>query len=390
MAYYCREVSEWIEETIEQPVEEWVEEQSEKCAEEECNWLLLCANKLVCWTVIVLVKVVTFVLVTVPRLVTRVVCEIVSVPIIALIDTFTPIACAFGLSFSRRDRFDLQDAILFAKISLEAYEDDGDADWNAIDSSLNQLAFFQGITPIAGLYPLDTQVYVLEETGAQRLIVGFRGSAGLIDWINNLTALPVPHLAVTNGVVHGGFNAAYLAVRQNLVTSVVGAIIERLGTDDAIQQVCFTGHSLGGAMASFAAFDFRFILADDLAVRHYTYGAPKIGNTYVTFDFDGMIPDSFRMVNAGDPVPKLPAPGGPTKYRHVKTLVFFDPDGTMTVDPCPQPVYDWPAQISKYLPAGLDAAVSYTDAAIALGISAAGGFPEHDMNLYISNLEAQA
>lgn len=78
MGRSCREVQEWIEEEIEKPIEEWEERQEERCREEECNWWLLCLNKLFCWLVVVLVKVVRFVIVTVGKWVTRVVCTIVN------------------------------------------------------------------------------------------------------------------------------------------------------------------------------------------------------------------------------------------------------------------------------------------------------------------------
>ena len=77
MAMVCHEIQEWIEEQIEQPIEEWENRQEQRCREEECNWWVLCLNKLVCWLVWVTVKVVRWVVVTVGKWVTRVVCEVV-------------------------------------------------------------------------------------------------------------------------------------------------------------------------------------------------------------------------------------------------------------------------------------------------------------------------
>jgi len=78
MGRSCREIHEWIEEQVERPIEEWEERQEERCREEECNWWMLCLNKLFCWLVTVLVKVVRWVVVTVGKWVVRVVCEIVN------------------------------------------------------------------------------------------------------------------------------------------------------------------------------------------------------------------------------------------------------------------------------------------------------------------------
>lgn len=78
MGRVCREVQEWVEEQIEEPIEEWEERQEERCREEECNWWMLCLNKLVCWLVVVVVKVVRWVVVTVGKWVARIVCEVVN------------------------------------------------------------------------------------------------------------------------------------------------------------------------------------------------------------------------------------------------------------------------------------------------------------------------
>lgn len=77
MARVCKEVQEWVEEQIEQPIEEWENRQEQRCREEECNWWMLCLNKLFCWLVWVAVKVVRWVIVTVGKWVARIVCEFV-------------------------------------------------------------------------------------------------------------------------------------------------------------------------------------------------------------------------------------------------------------------------------------------------------------------------
>jgi len=78
MGRVCKEVQEWVEEQIEQPIEEWENQQEERCREEECNWWMLCLNKLFCWLVWVVVKVIRWVVVTVGKWVVRVVCEVVN------------------------------------------------------------------------------------------------------------------------------------------------------------------------------------------------------------------------------------------------------------------------------------------------------------------------
>jgi hypothetical protein len=71
-------MQDWVETNIERPIETWENQQQTTCANEPCNWWMLCLNVLVCWLVWVLVKVVRIVVVTVGKWVARVVCEIVN------------------------------------------------------------------------------------------------------------------------------------------------------------------------------------------------------------------------------------------------------------------------------------------------------------------------
>ncbi|KAF7632143.1 Lipase_3 domain-containing protein [Meloidogyne graminicola] len=73
-------------------------------------------------------------------------------------------------------------------------------------------------------------------------------------------------------------------------------------------KVTFTGHSLGGALASLAAL--RTVL-DNLRrsdqVQLYTFGQPRVGNTDFAAAHDKYVPLSFRVVHRMDIVPHMPA-----------------------------------------------------------------------------------
>lgn len=424
MPYFCRETVEWIEETIEKPIEEWVEQQQEKCEEQECNWWLLCLNKIVCWIVVVVVKVVTWVAVTVTKAITKIVCEIISYPIVVISSEFQPALCFLGISFSRSDLVNINDALEFAIVSKAAYratENDFRETFKDIVAGLNNpgnieeftnrltdttsenfvpLSHFQSPSSYSwGGIPVDTHFYSYRE--ANRLVIGFRGSAGNTAWIDNAIAVPWPFFPVAFGVVHTGWYSAYNSVRGILAKEILTSIMDGGDKGEKIDQICFTGHSLGGALATLAAMDFRYMLSNEIEIKNYTYGSPKVGNMFFTYEYNGLIPNSFRFTNYLDPVPELPATGGPTKYRHVKNLVHFDPQGIMSIEPCPPPAYDWGHEIAKYLPPPLDVFVAYGDAFYTIGLSGilallggdisdfANYFPGHNMNTYIGNIDAQ-
>ena len=75
----CKQDQERVEEEVLQAVDQWVEQQEQRCREEECNWWVLCTNKLVCWFVSVFGKVTIWVVTIVVRWVYRIVCTVVKV-----------------------------------------------------------------------------------------------------------------------------------------------------------------------------------------------------------------------------------------------------------------------------------------------------------------------
>ena len=115
--------------------------------------------------------------------------------------------------------------------------------------------------------------------------------------------------------VHKGFREALDLVWPQLV-----AAIKPL----ADRRVWFTGHSLGGALATLAA---------DRLVRErareglgelggvYTFGSPLVGDRRFVDGFNSRVGDrSFRFVNDQDAVTRVPPPL--VGYRHVNTEHF--------------------------------------------------------------------
>jgi len=91
------------------------------------------------------------------------------------------------------------------------------------------------------------------------LLVTFRGSAGLQDWLGNLNAFST---TASYGSLHRGFYFAFQAVKSSLEQ-----VIRDIGTDN--RMLVLTGHSLGGALATVAAAEW----ATSFQIRSvYTYG----------------------------------------------------------------------------------------------------------------------
>lgn len=69
--------------------------------------------------------------------------------------------------------------------------------------------------------------------------------------------------------------------------------------DDAVHACA--GHSLGGALAKLAAYDIRKQLLarklKSIEVVCYTFGAPRTGNHNFARDYNGMVPDTWSIIN---------------------------------------------------------------------------------------------
>lgn len=140
----------------------------------------------------------------------------------------------------------------------------------------------------------------------------FRGTDTIEDWIVNFKAFPMPW--EQGGWVHGGFGEA-----------LAGAWDKIYGLLSNFRRpVLFTGHSLGGALATLAASKWR-----PLAL--YTFGAPFAGNGDFVKTLEGA--PIYRVVNNRDIVPKLPPSIGPLQFRHAGDLHFITSDNRMRVNP---------------------------------------------------------
>jgi hypothetical protein len=154
----------------------------------------------------------------------------------------------------------------------------------------------------------DTQCFVAALPNA--VLVAFRGSESFGDWLSNLNMVSTTR---GYGVVHRGFLGAFQVVEQRLRTVL---------SQFASRPVLLTGHSLGGALATIAAAEWR---GQVLISSIYTYGQPAVGKgefpSLMRRNYGGKF---FRFVNDDDIVPRVP----PT-YSHVGTLMQFDSAGSL-------------------------------------------------------------
>lgn len=152
----------------------------------------------------------------------------------------------------------------------------------------------------------------------EELVVCFRGSESKMeDWLVDLDFTLVP--GPLGGLVHGGFYDGLSLVWSSLDEVVRGLMAERP------RKLLITGHSLGGALATLAAAQWK---ADGQEVNAvYTYGQPRSGNNEFGRAYNlALRSRSFRLVNNLDVVTRIPPRS--VGYSHMGTLVYFDDQGS--------------------------------------------------------------
>ncbi len=169
----------------------------------------------------------------------------------------------------------------------------------------------------------DTRALLLR--GEKQLVLAFRGTASFKNVITDIKIskikYPKRRLFFRKYKSHKGFSNAYLGIRDQLIKDYK----EHLQKND---RILMTGHSLGGALATIAALDFKRTLKYKNKLAVYTFGSPKVGNDDFVRVYNKKVKNSFRIVNDEDIVPQSP-PG----FEHVNNYVLIDEGERIIVKP---------------------------------------------------------
>ena len=204
--------------------------------------------------------------------------------------------------------YDMRNALWLGKAAALAYKD---------ETSVRQALQGLSVTPFANP-ATDTEGFLAGNT--EMIVVSFRGTKNLRDWLTDLDAVLVDGPA---GEVHKGFSVAISSVWNDMVTALQD--MRQNG-----QPLWITGHSLGAALATLAA----AMLLEKKRVASinglYTFGQPRTGNTVFAAWFDGLMKSRmFRFVNNNDIVPHVPLP---PLFKHAGIFLYIDGDGKIQAE----------------------------------------------------------
>lgn len=202
----------------------------------------------------------------------------------------------------------------------------------------------------------ETHTVALAAQDERNVVLAFRGTQNVLNFMTSVNVRLMPGLG---GNVHQGFMHAWATLR-----GPVTALLDRWHTPG--HALWLTGHSLGGALATLAAADFK---GQGRPVQQVmTFGAPRVGDA--TFAQAYQLP-TIRFVNHHDPVPWVPP-----HLQHVGQQWYFLPDGRLV-----EKVSRWQLVLENALSFALN-----RNWAATLATQMRQSFQDHTMATYLAKL----
>ncbi|KAG7398544.1 hypothetical protein PHYBOEH_010908 [Phytophthora boehmeriae] len=151
----------------------------------------------------------------------------------------------------------------------------------------------------------------------QAIVIAFRGSMDVTNWLDNLTFLKRRAYPEFPGVmVHMGFYWAWKSVSDQVLT-----ILKKLQILHPHAKLLVSGHSLGGAVAAICAFELEFV--EKMTVQAlYTFGKPRVGNINFSGYLHNATMEVYRLTHFNDVVPHLPPTW--TGFQHTTQEIFYN------------------------------------------------------------------
>jgi pimeloyl-ACP methyl ester carboxylesterase len=167
---------------------------------------------------------------------------------------------------------------------------------------------------------------------AGNVVVAIRGTNGINEWVQDgkFLAVKCPFLAGA-GLTEDGFTAVYQSLRSaqdpnstRLVSALANAVYP-----NPVTSLTICGHSLGGALATLLALDVAANTKFGPILKAYTYASPRTGDPSFADTYNQVVPNTIRIANRLDIVPKLPLP---PLYDHVLGIFDLNPKLQVKLD----------------------------------------------------------
>jgi len=162
------------------------------------------------------------------------------------------------------------------------------------------------------------------QDSAGNVAIAIRGTDSILEWVQDAKFLTVkcPFLAGA-GRTEDGFTALYesLRVGPNADSPRLIDALPSMAFPQPVTSLTICGHSLGGALATLLALDVAANTSLTLPIA-YTYASPRTGDPSFADTYYQVVPNTIRVANRLDIVPKLPTP---PLYEHVLEVHELNP-----------------------------------------------------------------
>lgn len=171
------------------------------------------------------------------------------------------------------------------------------------------------------------QVFVNYHPNSNAVVIAFRGSVNIQNWLENLSILKSTFEPneCHDCEVHSGFLDMWDSFKSDVMSYT-----DQLYNQHGHPNIIVTGHSLGGALATLSGYHLR--IKYGAKVTLYNFGSPRVGNEAFYNKIKQLYGGSdFRLVNQDDIVPHWPKALTHYGYHHIEREVFYETDNKFKV-----------------------------------------------------------
>lgn len=157
----------------------------------------------------------------------------------------------------------------------------------------------------------DVQGYMIYSK--KTLYITFRGSNDIQDLLACLD-IRTENLG-KNICIHKGYYRQFKAIEPDITSDIL-----RISNSFEIDKIVFSGHSLGGALATIAAPYYNNIFSGSKYIACHTFGSTSVGNENFVNWFNENVNENYRVECEYDIIPLLPI------HKHVPNNIFLSED----------------------------------------------------------------
>eukprot|EP01084_Bolivina_argentea_P234959 395517_1 len=118
------------------------------------------------------------------------------------------------------------------------------------------------------------QAFVGFDVQYNQIVISFRGTHNIEDWMDDFDFIQVKYPGVTGGYIHKGFYDSWMEVLRGPVMLAA----QELMNNNKGKEILITGHSLGASLAQICALDIASYANqtnNDGVIYLYSFGSPR-------------------------------------------------------------------------------------------------------------------